>query len=475
MSTRTYLAVPYEDRDEAKALGARWDKENRAWYAPEGAEIPAGLKQWLPVVGVGRDTEIRKAFAEAMRTLDLEVDDMPPMDGKVHRVAVKGDRGKETSGAFKGYLDGKVPAGYFKNYRTGEHENWRSDVALDQADAATRAALSAQAAQVRAERHAERAAGHDAASKLAAAIFSQSERASPSNHYCRNKGMSNPGAEGLRMVPASYDGELSSRVQVAANLADAKERRKNSPDAVILLKGDLLVPAYDTDGKLWSIQSINPNYKSFLRGARKHGLHTIAGAAGSVMETTLKSNGSLPIVICEGRSTGDSLARALGQPIVVAFDAGNLRVVAETMRQQFPDRPIVIAGDNDHAKAHEFGPNGKPRGNRGLIDGEQAAEAVGGVMVAPKFQPGEKGSDWNDLATNKGLRAMRTELVAAIEQALVAKGIDVPAHIATARSAARSGRGGSSREPDPDPSRLVALRSPPARSETSRREVAHDR
>ena len=29
-----YLAVPYADKDEAKALGARWDPARRQWYAP---------------------------------------------------------------------------------------------------------------------------------------------------------------------------------------------------------------------------------------------------------------------------------------------------------------------------------------------------------------------------------------------------------------------------------------------------------
>ena len=34
---REYLAVPYEEKDDAKRLGARWDAAARSWYIPEGA------------------------------------------------------------------------------------------------------------------------------------------------------------------------------------------------------------------------------------------------------------------------------------------------------------------------------------------------------------------------------------------------------------------------------------------------------
>ena len=35
---RTYLAVPYEERDQAKAIGARWDAVKKAWYVGPGVE-----------------------------------------------------------------------------------------------------------------------------------------------------------------------------------------------------------------------------------------------------------------------------------------------------------------------------------------------------------------------------------------------------------------------------------------------------
>lgn len=32
----TYLKVPYERREEAKAIGARWDAQTKHWYLPAG-------------------------------------------------------------------------------------------------------------------------------------------------------------------------------------------------------------------------------------------------------------------------------------------------------------------------------------------------------------------------------------------------------------------------------------------------------
>lgn len=45
--TNTYLKVSFKDKDAAKALGARWDVDQRLWYVPEGREL-APFSLWLP-------------------------------------------------------------------------------------------------------------------------------------------------------------------------------------------------------------------------------------------------------------------------------------------------------------------------------------------------------------------------------------------------------------------------------------------
>lgn len=44
---RTALNVPYREKEAAKALGAKWDKDAKGWYAPEGTDLKP-LAKWLP-------------------------------------------------------------------------------------------------------------------------------------------------------------------------------------------------------------------------------------------------------------------------------------------------------------------------------------------------------------------------------------------------------------------------------------------
>jgi exodeoxyribonuclease VII large subunit len=48
----TYLTTTFKDREQAKALGARWDPGRKQWYVPEGREL-APVATWLPA-GTGR-------------------------------------------------------------------------------------------------------------------------------------------------------------------------------------------------------------------------------------------------------------------------------------------------------------------------------------------------------------------------------------------------------------------------------------
>jgi exodeoxyribonuclease VII large subunit len=45
--SETYLDVPFKDKDQAKALGARWDGPAKKWFVPEGRDL-ALFKAWLP-------------------------------------------------------------------------------------------------------------------------------------------------------------------------------------------------------------------------------------------------------------------------------------------------------------------------------------------------------------------------------------------------------------------------------------------
>ena len=44
---KTYLEVPYAQKDRAKALGARFDMSCKKWYCPDGVDLMR-FKRWIP-------------------------------------------------------------------------------------------------------------------------------------------------------------------------------------------------------------------------------------------------------------------------------------------------------------------------------------------------------------------------------------------------------------------------------------------
>ena len=126
------------------------------------------------------------------------------------------------------------------------------------------------------------------------------------------------------------------------------------------------------------------------------------------------------LVIAEGYATAVTLNKALGFSTVAAFDAGNLPAVAQALHAKFPDKPVVIAGDDDREVEAKQGVN--PGRNKA----EEAAQAVGGVKLLPIFAPAEQAADpkgftdFNDLATKSvlGEEAVARQASAVVDKAI---------------------------------------------------------
>lgn len=58
---KVYLDVPFEEKEEAKKLGAKWDDNTRQWYAPNGEIELINNKKWQinnnPLNLIGEDRE----------------------------------------------------------------------------------------------------------------------------------------------------------------------------------------------------------------------------------------------------------------------------------------------------------------------------------------------------------------------------------------------------------------------------------
>jgi putative DNA primase/helicase len=123
---RLYLAVSYVENNEAKKLGAKWDKEMKEWYAPaqiDQSVFSQGFKKEQTATLSPQD--LQAEFAQALRDAGLILNGAPQMNGELQRVKVIGDVRGDKGGSYIGFLDGH-PAEYIKNYKTGYEANWKS-------------------------------------------------------------------------------------------------------------------------------------------------------------------------------------------------------------------------------------------------------------------------------------------------------------------------------------------------------------
>ncbi|MEO7335393.1 MAG: exodeoxyribonuclease VII large subunit [Caldimonas sp.] len=65
----TYLNVPFRDKAEAKAKGARWDSETRKWFVPIGRDLEP-FTSWLPV---GSTKLVSQDLTEASKGVPLSL------------------------------------------------------------------------------------------------------------------------------------------------------------------------------------------------------------------------------------------------------------------------------------------------------------------------------------------------------------------------------------------------------------------
>ena len=375
---RQYLAVPYTSRNEAKAAGALWDTTAKSWYAGPKADMEK-LKGWLPEnVNTQQEPAMtpREEFSEALTALGCVVSGQHPiMDGKSHRIETVGDKGGEKAGFYVAHLDGH-PAGHIQNNRTGETLKWKSKgYSLSDEE---KAKLQAESAVKLQEREAALVAKQNSVAGSVRELLAVAPQATADHKYLQSKG-ARPGD--LRVVPV--DGSAlpdDSAVMIGKNWKESKALRDANPDKLVFTAGDLLLAAQDVRGEVRSVQSIQENgMKRFATGGAKQDTFHVVGGQG------LDALAKVPaIVIGEGYATADTLSQSLGYATVAAFDSGNLPHVAKQLREQFPNKPFIIAGDNDvHQELTEGGNPGKEKALA-------AAKEVGGTALFPVFAPGEQ-------------------------------------------------------------------------------------
>lgn len=334
-----------------------------------------------------------------IRLSGLKVESLNP-DGKVHRCTVDGSRER------KGwYLLHVWRAGNGAEYVVGSFGIWQGssnnvikvelskDVLMD---AGEREALKARLADDRKRAKAQREAEAGRAAKRAAGAWAKALKAPQAGvtpDYLARKGVQ---PYGLRYTES----------------------------------GALVIPMMDAQGDAHGLQFILPTGHPRAKSTGRDKEYWPKGLAktGHWFQIGTPVAGGV-VLVAEGYATAASLHAATGRPVAVAFDAGNLAHVAKAVKKSYRAAHILICADDDYLQrcAHCHKPTavalpacdhcGKPheQGNPGKLAAETAAQAVGGMWLAPVFpgdRAGAKLTDFNDLQNfpQGGAEAVRAQV-----------------------------------------------------------------
>jgi len=301
------------------------------------------------------------------------------MDGQLHRCPTA-DKPNGKDGAYIAHAD--EPASiWWQNWRIGQSDTWtakspRELSPAEREDLKRRIELDRTArVKATAELHTEKAA-------LAAFIYESAQNCPEDHAYLVKKGVPALGGLGL-----SRDGRV-------------------------------IIPVRNERGEIQSLQFIGEDgQKRFLSGAK------MAGGYFAIKNYGDKTG---PLYVCEGYATGATVHLATGATVLCAFNAGNLMAVAEMARRNYPERVIILCADDDLTE-----------GNPGLAKATEAARSINGKLAVPTFQDHAGRSDFNDMAQEQGLDAVRDALAAvkAPEKAAASKDSSgTSAHLEMARS-----------------------------------------
>lgn len=274
-------------------------------------------------------------LSDAIRAAGLEPPEQIYIDGKLHRFKT-GSKGRpghgDKSGWYVAYPDG-VPAGRFGCWREGLEASWKADIGRP-LDADEIMAHQRRMEEAKAARDAELERAHEMAAAVVERIWSQAHMASADHPYLARKGIKSHGAR-------------------------------------VTGDGRLVVPLYDQDGTLASLQYIaHDGGKLYHPGGQTGGKFWMIG--------TMDTPGVL--YVAEGFATAATIHEATNRPCVVAYSASNLVSATEAMRESYGiTQDIAIVADHDkHGVGQRYA--------------EQASAKFGARVIMPPME----GMDAND-------------------------------------------------------------------------------
>jgi putative DNA primase/helicase len=281
-------------------------------------------------------TAVESQFLEAAHSANIPIVGSVIADGTLRRCHLDGQKPNTKNGAYILHND-RNPAGWALDFTTGNSMTWRADGKKARLSPADRAKIEAERQRRDIETQQKRRSAADKARYI----------------WPRLKPI---------IDPAEHDYLLIKRIQPHGARLNVYQGRKS-----------LVIPIMGEPG-LTSLQFIEADgSKRFLPGGEIKGGFFGIGMAG----VTQTEPGR--ILVGEGFATGASLHEWFKQPVIVAFNAGNLEPVAKRIRTLYPNHELIICGDNDAS-------------GTGQKAARAAALAVGGKYLLPPIV----GQDFND-------------------------------------------------------------------------------
>jgi putative DNA primase/helicase len=177
-----------------------------------------------------------------------------------------------------------------------------------------------------------------------------------------------------------------------------------------------VLPLVDTGGKIHGLQFLRSTAQA-KEGKRPSKEFWPVGLGKKGHFHLLGHQPHWIVLVAEGYATAASLHAATGYPVACAFDAGNLKPVAEALRKRYKRAKILICADDDCFT----------EGNPGVTAAGAAALAVGGEWLAPTFGDNDarrekheagngKLTDFNDLHTLEGLATITAQVARRLDE-----------------------------------------------------------
>ncbi|MBK7676632.1 MAG: hypothetical protein IPJ27_18730 [Candidatus Accumulibacter sp.] len=247
----------------------------------------------------------RDEFAEALRSIGCVVSgEHPIMDGQNHRISVEGEKHSEKAGSgfYVGHRDGHR-ADYIKNNKTGI--DLEVEVEGLHVRTSRKPGCSPGGRETASQNRRTRRLHEQTAQRVARQMTKLLPVIEPTA-YMKPEGIEpQPGVFTEREVQKTY------------------------------------IPATEVDDKQWTMQYIREDgTKRFAKDSRKEVCFHVVGGLDALAKAPV-------LVIGESYATAGSLSQTLGFAMVAAFDSGKLVPVAKALHEKYPDKPIVIAGEDD--------------------------------------------------------------------------------------------------------------------------------